>query len=159
MEKVGARIDGIAADLLAASRAENIAQVVVARAADALGGFGSYFGIVDHARSVLRTRVVHGFCAGVPEFPLDAELPATHVARTGIALVVGSPEEYGALFPAFWSEVSRHTRSRACVYVPVHAHHRVVGVLGVSFEHERRASEDDVAVLAAIARFASRTIE
>lgn len=159
MEQVGVRIDGIAADLLAASRAENLAQIVVARAADALGGFGAYFGVVDHARGVLKTRVVHGFCASVPEFPLDAKIPATWVARTATPLVVGGSEEYAALFPDFWNEVSRHTRSRACVYVPVHAHQRVVGVLGVSFDDERRASEDDVAVLIAIARFASRTME
>jgi len=158
------RIDGMAADLLAASRSADLAQIVASRAAEALGGFGAYFGAVDLKRRVLQTRAIHGFnpCTAAPgELDLDGEIPASHVARTGRPLVIVGPTEYAAVFPDFWNQVGRHSKSRAFVYVPVLASGHTpatIGVLGVSFDQERQATADDVAVLEAVARFASRTI-
>lgn len=160
MDGVGSRIDGVAADLLAASRSEKLERVITELAARALDGYAAYLGVVDRARRVLVTRSALGHLAQVvqAEFSLDVALPGTHVARTGASLVVGSAEEYAALFPDYWSEVGRHTRTRAFVYVPIVVHHELGGVLGVSFERERRATPDDLAVLSAVARFAGRNL-
>ncbi|MBI2390208.1 MAG: GAF domain-containing protein [Deltaproteobacteria bacterium] len=161
--EVGARIDRIAADLLAASREPNLAEIVVARAADALSGYGSCLGIVDEPTRTLRLRATHGFAREMAQAlrvaPLDSQQPACVAARTGRPLVVSTFAEYVALFPDFYAKYGATLRTRALVYAPVLHEGRSIGSLGVSFDHDRVANADDVAVLEALARFASRALQ
>lgn len=160
--EVGARIDRIAADLLAASREPNLAEIVVARAAEALAGYGSYLGIVDEPTRTLRIRATHGYpremVQALRAAPLDGQQPACVAARTGRPLVVSSPAEYLAMFPEFHAKYGPTLRTRAFVYAPVLHEGRSIGSLGVAFDHDRVANGDDVAVLEALARFASRAL-
>ena len=121
------------AALVEAASPEDMAAAVVNDAVDYLGVMTARVFLLSDA-STLRSAAWAGRLGSGPdpydEFPLDADLPAARVARTGEALFVRSAGELGGLFPAM---AGYYPSDRSLHAVPLVAGREVLGVLALSF--------------------------
>ena len=99
---------------------------------------------------------------GWATFPLEAEVPMSHVVRTGAALFIPNRQERDELFPSL---AGRGKGSGAVVIVPLAVEGRVFGAMSLSFDEEidfeleRREMKMTLARLAAQALARSRVFE
>jgi PAS domain S-box-containing protein len=110
----------ITAVLAAASTADEVADVIVTRAAATLGARSGYFAIVDEQTRELVLRGLSGYTQlpdGVERIGLDAPMPVTYALNDNKPIFCESPEERERRFPDFLAE----RRSDAFVCVPLTA--------------------------------------
>src|SRR5436190_16680132 len=89
-------------------------------------------------------------------FPVSADLPMAHVARTGKPLFITSQQERNALFPS----LSGHgDGGHALAVLPLTLEGRVIGLLGLSFGEDMEFSESRRRMKITLARQAALALE
>ena len=89
-------------------------------------------------------------------FPVSAELPMSHVARTGEPLFLSSMDERDALFPSLRG---RGADSNALAVLPLTLEGRLIGVLGLSFGRDMKFSASRRQMKLTLARQAALALE
>jgi signal transduction histidine kinase len=89
-------------------------------------------------------------------FPVSADLPMAHVARTGRALFISSKDERNALFPSLRG---RGEEGHALAVLPLTLEGRVIGLLGLSFGQDMEFSEGRRRMKITLARQAALALE
>ncbi|HEY6835110.1 MAG TPA: ATP-binding protein [Gaiellaceae bacterium] len=89
-------------------------------------------------------------------FPVDADLPMSHVARTGKPLFIGSNEERNTLFKSLRGHGED---GHALAVLPLTLEGRLIGVLGLSFGEDMQFSEGRRQMKITLARQAALALE
>jgi len=89
-------------------------------------------------------------------FPVSADLPMSHVAKTGKPLFITSQQERNALFPSL---SGRGDDGHALAVLPLTLEGRVVGLLGLSFGEDMEFSESRRRMKITLARQAALALE
>lgn len=89
-------------------------------------------------------------------FPVTADLPMSHVARTGKPLFLGSRLERNALFPSL---EDKGDDSHALAVLPLVLEGRLIGVIGLSFGQDMEFSEGRRQMKVTLARQAALALE
>lgn len=141
-------IAGVTTALAAASTVDEVAAVIVTRAAETLRAQTGYFGVVDEPHNEI---VVHARSGetqaftGYERMNLETSVPVTAVIRTNEPLFCESAEERRRLFPDFDYPGS----SEAFVAVPLTAG-PVRAALSFGFTQRRSFVEDDRVFIRAV---------
>lgn len=155
-----ARLQQVTAALTAARHVEEVADIVVTHAADALGASLATFSLLveDETVRVIRMR---GASAETAKrwrtFPLAARLPASEAVRTNGPVVTRTSEELSRRFPALAGQV-RGERSLVCV--PLRVGGRRLGVMSLSFPPDGLVDDPgELEFLTALADTCAQAIE
>jgi len=89
-------------------------------------------------------------------FPVSAELPMSHVARTGKPLFISSMAERDTLFPSL---EGKSDDGHALAVLPLILEGRIIGVLGLSFGQDMEFSEGRRQMKITLARQAALALE
>jgi PAS domain S-box-containing protein len=89
-------------------------------------------------------------------FPVSADLPMSHVARTGKPLFISSMAERNTLFPSL---VGKGEDGHALAVLPLILEGRIIGVLGLSFGQDMAFSEGRRQMKITLARQAALALE
>ncbi|MEP6690379.1 MAG: ATP-binding protein [Gemmatimonadaceae bacterium] len=91
-------------------------------------------------------------------FPIDAQVPLAHVARTGEALFLESQTDWARHFPELLSLVVE-TGHHANAVLPLIIDRKTVGALGIAFDAPRIFDADDRALATTTARQCALALE
>jgi signal transduction histidine kinase len=155
------RLLALSGALAAAASVDAVAAVAVDAACEALGAdsCGLYLVGDDGA---LRLTASRGFPAEVASdfaaIPADAPVPAAEVARGRDVLVLASPDEMRARYPAL-ADVWEGMETRALVVVPLVVGDRSIGTLGLGFTRARTPAADELAHATAVAQQTAQALE
>ena len=94
--------------------------------------------------------------ADYARFPLTADLPMSHVARTGKPLFISSMAERNTLFPSLRG---RGQDGHALAVLPLTLEGRLIGVIGLSFGQDMEFSESRRQMKVTLARQAALALE
>jgi K+-sensing histidine kinase KdpD len=154
------RLHALSAALTAALTPDEVARVVVDLGIDAFGAAASVLVVPREDESVLEIVRVVGYTDEMTRpwrrMPLDAPAPLAEAARTGELVWVESPEARQTRFPSLGPTSGLHA---AWAAVPMVTEGRVVGVLGLSFQHARTHDEGEWELLRAAAQHAALALE
>jgi GAF domain-containing protein/anti-sigma regulatory factor (Ser/Thr protein kinase) len=155
-ERLG-RLEAMSRELVSALSVDQVVRVVVERGLSLLGAMGGSFWEAEPDSGVLRLRGVVGYPDEVvrrwTDLPLDADAPAAESARTGRHVVLRSVAERDERYPAL---AGRASAGEAFISAPILVDGRLLGVLGLGFDHAESLDEDGLAFLdAALAQCAA----
>ncbi|MFF0434948.1 SpoIIE family protein phosphatase [Streptomyces sp. NPDC004327] len=88
---------------------------------------------------------------------LDTDYPAAEVVRTGRAIYLPTPEEYGRRFPMTWPLAQRFNR-RSWAFVPLVVAGRTMGAWMAAFKHPVAFTPDERSVLTTVARMLAQAL-
>ena len=133
-------------ELAAAIDRDEIARLVVEKGRAAVGAQSSgVWAFVDSQTELELLCASQGSEQDANKFtrvPVDSDVPAAHVARTGEPLFLASPDEYKAMFPASYERfASLQNTYRAMAHHPVAGKRHTLGVMVYSYASEH-AFED-----------------
>ncbi|MGB2874145.1 MAG: ATP-binding protein [Gaiellaceae bacterium] len=89
-------------------------------------------------------------------FPVSADVPMSHVARTGEPLFISSRDERNELFPQL---VGRGEDGHALAVLPLTIENRLLGVIGLSFGEDMVFSKERRQMKVTLARQAAQALE
>ncbi|MFE6664192.1 SpoIIE family protein phosphatase [Streptomyces sp. NPDC057697] len=103
----------------------------------------------------------HGHSVGdedpFSDMPLETDYPAAEVVRTGRAIYLPSPEDYGRRYPVTWPLASRFGR-RSWAFLPLIVAGRTMGAWMAGFKHPVSFSPDERSVLTTVARMLAQAL-
>jgi len=149
------RLEVMSHELVSALSVEHVVRALVERGLSLLGALaGSFWEPED---GVLGLRGVVGYPDEVvrrwTDLPIDAEAPAAEAARTGQRVVLRSVAERDERYPALGGRASI---GEAFVAAPLVVDGRLLGVIGLGFEHAATLDDEGLAFLdAALAQCAA----
>ena len=127
------------------------------RAAEARAGA---IGVISEDGESVELLAQRGYRADVlteyARFPVSADLPMSHVARTGKPLFISSKEERNSLFPSLRG---RGEDGHALAVLPLTLEGRLIGVIGLSFGRDMEFSEGRRQMKITLARQAALALE
>jgi PAS domain S-box-containing protein len=127
------------------------------RAAEARAGA---IGLVSEDGQMIELLAQRGYRASVLEewgrFPVAAELPMSHVVRTGEPLFLASREERNELFPSLREQGGQ---GHALAVLPLALESRLLGALGLSFGEDMVFTEERRQMKITLARQAAQALE
>ena len=127
------------------------------RAAEARAGAIGVIGEDGKTIELLAQRGYHEQVLGeYARFPVSADLPMSHVARTGKPLFISSQQERNELFPSL---SGRGDDGHALAVLPLTLEGRVIGLLGLSFGRDMEFSESRRRMKITLARQAALALE
>jgi signal transduction histidine kinase len=141
-----------------------VANVVITQGLEAVGALAAVVALLDKTRENLLMLGSHNIKDRLQQMyqkiPLSAHVIGNDVVHRGEAIWVHSMDEYSALYPEA-ARVSREMNSpmRAAVCLPLEAEGRIIGVLGISFDHEQRFSAEDRAMITALTQQCAQALE
>ncbi len=142
--------------------AEKIYEQALERLVHQMGYQNAYLFLVDRARQVVRGHRMAGRAQGsVPfaevEFRLDdARAGASHVARSGLPLVIDDVENTSLPVDV---ATARSLGVRSVVVVPLRVKEAVFGVLNVTSSEPGRVGEPDLELLSAVANHVALAVD
>jgi len=154
-----ARLQRVTAAFAEAITPGQVTQVVMKEGVAALGASAGSLALLrdeDRALEVLGS-------VGLPErvseswrrFSLDAPVPLTEAVRTGLPVLVASREELGSRFPWLAAEEIH----AAWAAVPLFSGGRVLGAIGVSYDHPCEFEAEERDFLLDVARQCAEALE
>jgi len=154
-----ARLQRVMAELTAVAGIDDVAEVVVTHAADAVGAIVSSLCLLEG--DVVRVVGIRGEHRDARErwqtFPLDADLPASEAIRTNELVVVPNRAELERRYPSLAGYVEG---SRALVCLPLHVGERRLGAITLSFSLDRNVTDPgELAFLTSLADACSQAID
>ena len=155
-----ARLQQVTESLAFASDSEQVADIVVTEAAEAVGATlaALCMQVDDHTLRLVRIR---GASPGVEErwqtFPIAANLPASEAFRTRKPVIIADRAELVGRFPALAGQV--RTPQHALVCLPLIVADRCVGALSLSFPQDHAVNDDEVQLLMTIGRQCALALE
>jgi PAS domain S-box-containing protein len=127
------------------------------RAAEARAGAIGVISEDGKTIELLAQRGYHEYVLGeYARFPISADLPMSHVARTGKPLFISSTQERNELFPSLRG---RGGDGHALAVLPLTLEGRVIGLLGLSFGQDMEFSESRRRMKITLARQAALALE
>lgn len=154
------RLQAITSALSNAVTPEQVAQVIVEQAADALGADAGGVGVVTPDQTAIHALHTVGYPAAAREplehLPLDAGIPAAVATRTGQLIVLETADDRQRLFPTPWND---RVQYGSVIALPLTAEGRVIGVLGLNYSQYRLFSADDRAFLLALGEQCAQALE
>jgi GAF domain-containing protein/anti-sigma regulatory factor (Ser/Thr protein kinase) len=153
-----ARLQEVTAALSAASDEEEIAEIVVAHAAIAVGAALTTFSVLvdDNTLAIIRSRGLADVSAQRWQtFPLDADLPASEAVRTNAPVFVASRDELNSRFPALAGQAMT---DRGLVCMPVSIGAQRLGAISLSFPSPHEFDDTEIRFLRALADTAAQAL-
>ena len=127
------------------------------RAAEARAGA---IGVISEDGEAIELLAQRGYREDVfaeyARFPVSADLPMSHVARTGKPLFISSMKERNTLFPSL---LGRGQDGHALAVLPLTLEGRLIGVIGLSFGQDMQFSEGRRQMKITLARQAALALE
>ncbi|GAC1592606.1 MAG: hypothetical protein NVS3B21_12480 [Acidimicrobiales bacterium] len=153
-----ARLQGIARALALPGGPYEVAGVILREVAPELGGVSRALWLVDSERSFLELvdPGSHSRARSYERIPLDAALPGAEVVRSGTAIFMTTQSERDARFPAL---DGLGAASSSIAVLPLKQAGTVIGVLAVSYDHERGFPPAERRFFGAVADLASEALE
>lgn len=156
-ETASRRLAGLAdaaLQLAAAETVEELVEKVVASGLTALGADGGAIAVRDDPRGVVHVTITDSLGSQAQQeyaqLPLDGELPASWVARTG-ELVVLPDREAGLAWSSAMAGVYEATGRQVWVVLPLRAGERLLGSLTASWADPHPFAADELDLLSAFA--------
>jgi len=153
-----ARLQKITAALSAAISADEVAQLVVEQAVEALGAAAGVVVLRDGEELELRRHV--GYESAVTEpwgrFGVDAPVPLAEAVRSGEIVTVESVEAWEARYSA---SVAGVRQFEALAAVPFLFHGESLGAMGVSFSRPHAFTAEDRSFMLALGRQCGQALE
>lgn len=151
----------VTGELTGALGVEEMAATVAANAMTYLGAVAVRIFILDEKDRTLKVAAAHG---GAPElaeryreFPLDSDLPAAVVARTGRPMVLRNRAEIEARFPPL---AGTNPMERALHIVPLRVGAQPLGCLTLTFPEGSRMEEaDQASIVTALADILAQALQ
>ncbi|MFI8963359.1 SpoIIE family protein phosphatase [Streptomyces sp. NPDC053493] len=146
----------------ALAEARSTAEVLRVAASLSMPGF-SPDGLAVFGMSGERLTVIghHGHGDGeegpFTSMTLDTDYPAAEVVRTGRAIYLPTPEEYGRRYPMTWPLAQRFGR-RSWAFVPLVVAGRTMGAWMAAFKHPVAFTPDERSVLTTVARMLAQAL-
>jgi GAF domain-containing protein len=154
------RLQRVSERLAEAVTAQQVLDAVLTeglRAAEARAGA---IGVISEDGEMIELLAQRGYHQYVlteyARFPVSAELPMSHVARTGKPLFIGSMRERNTLFPSL---EGKGRDGHALAVLPLILEGRVIGVIGLSFGQDMEFSESRRQMKLTLARQAALALE
>lgn len=154
-----ARLARVAAELGTADDVEEVTQVVVSEAADALGATVASLSVraPDDTMSLVGMRGgLQGAARRWATFPLDRPTPARDVIRSGKPLLLVGQDEIHRRYPDMERAASGE-RSMACF--PLRLMRQTIGVITFSFPGRRRLDDAELEFLGILADSCAQALE
>ena len=156
------RLQELAADLVEAESADDVAWVLSEHILAALGASAS---VVMRPREPDAIEIVAS--RGYPQetldryraLGLDTRVPMTDVIRSERPVWIGSREELADAYPELVERWDRFGRDGAFAAMPLLGGDRILGVVGVQFTEQRTWTDEDRAFLGAIARQCAQAMD
>lgn len=153
------RLQGVTAALSSVLSLDDAITVVLRQGVAAAGAQAGTLCLLEPGRPMLRLMRAEGYdddiAAGFSDIPLDAPMPIAEAARTGTPVFVessdGWQERFGRTLPV--------TKSRSWVALPMLAHDRVIGVVGLSFHVPQHFDRETRALLMSLAQQFAQAID
>ncbi|AUX48753.1 uncharacterized protein SOCE26_102940 [Sorangium cellulosum] len=147
------RLEVVTAALAAAATLEDAATVAIEQIGTALGSPAGALAVLDAEAQCLRVVAGRGLSAAslapYRAIPLSAHLPVTDAVRAAAPVLVESPEEMLARYPAVTSTLNGAFRSWATI--PLLVEGVAIGALWLSFEQPRRFGAEDRLLMMTVA--------
>ncbi|MFC9752488.1 SpoIIE family protein phosphatase [Streptomyces sp. NPDC056921] len=146
----------------ALAEARSTAEVLRVAASLSMPGFSpdglAVFGVSGDRLTIIGH---HGHSVGdedpFADMPLETDYPAAEVVRTGRAIYLPSPEEYGRRYPVTWPLASRFGR-RSWAFLPLIVAGHTMGAWMAGFKHPVSFSPDERSVLTTVARMLAQAL-
>jgi len=153
-----ARLQKITAALSAAISADEVAQLVVEQAVEALGAAAGVVVLRDGEELALRRQVGYESALTEPwsRFPADAPVPLADAVRTGEIVTVESADAWDARYSPGVSGVRQF---EALAAVPFLFHGEALGAMGVSFSRPHAFTAEDRSFMLALGRQCGQALE
>ncbi|UQN09977.1 GAF domain-containing protein [Deinococcus sp. QL22] len=135
----------VASDLVAVIDSADVVRVVMQAGRQAVGAYGAVVYLLNAHRHTILLLGADGYGELLPDwmcFDLQRRLPLTDSARTGQPLFLDQ-QTYQSLYP----DLPRQSITRSTAVLPLAAGQRILGVLGLSFDHDHAFPEDERAFL------------
>ncbi|HSP37476.1 MAG TPA: GAF domain-containing protein [Frankiaceae bacterium] len=154
------RLQQVAAELGRAMSVEDVAEVVVTHAAEAVGSGLATVSLLsdDETLEVIKAR---GISADARQrwhrYPVSAELPGSIAVRTGEAVIVASVAEMEQRFPLLAGQAEDES---SMICVPMRVGSRTIGVISLNFPPGRDVgSRTELAFFASLANTCAQAVE
>ncbi len=155
-----ARLQAVTSALSQALTPAEVGSVVVGEAMKALGAVGGVMLRLTEDGQALEVEQAVGYAPEVirqwRRLGLDLSFPLTDAVRTASVVTVGSPAALLARYPHL---ASRSNVGSAWITVPLLADHRILGVMGMSFDAPRAFDDDDQRFLIALGQQCAQALE
>ncbi len=139
-----------------------IAQVVVADAATALGADSGVVLLVDGTGSTFELAASQGYppeaLAGWDRFPVELDTPSGDAVRTRSVVVLSSPQDLLERYPGLRSSMSDRPMGPTAA-LPIVAGDRALGAIAFTFPPGREVTAADRELLSALGRHAGQALE
>jgi len=154
------QLQQVTAELAGADDVDEVAEIVVTHAADALAAELASVCLLTSEQDQLQIVRSRGIRAELVErwqsFPVDAELPASEAVRTGKPVVVASRDELERRYPLLAGQ-ARKDRSLLCLPLIVRA--RVIGVISLSFPADRIVDAEELRFAGSLATTCAQAVD
>ncbi|MDI1445358.1 GAF domain-containing protein [Polyangium sp. 6x1] len=156
------RLHSITRRLSFALTAAQVAEVVVEQARSEMGAHAGSVFLLDEKRGALVVARAAGYAGSVVDpfqlIPLEMRVPLTDAVRARQPIFLSTVEEYLARYPHL-GEVARDEKSLAFAALPLIAHDRVLGAMGLSLAGTRRLDEVEQRFLESVAEHCAQALE
>jgi PAS domain S-box-containing protein len=151
------RLARVTAELSGAETVEQVTDIVVAQAADAVGAVIASMALLEG--DTLRLIGVRGVDQGVrdrwSEFPADTQVPLAAAATSGRRILLTGRDQILSAYPA----VELPSGERSSLSLPLHVEGRRLGAIGLSFEGIRVLDSQELEFLGTLADSCSHALQ
>jgi PAS domain S-box-containing protein len=151
----------VSESLSAAATPDEIVEILLEKAVAALGAYAGSVAVLSNDGTEVQILGSRGYPvpvqAAFARMPITMPTPLTDAIRTQTTVVVASPEEWRARYPALVPD-RVGTQSRALAAIPLRGS-RIVGAIGLSFRDSRDLSSRDSTFAALLGRQAAQALE
>jgi len=146
------RLERVAIDLATASSRDEIAIVLLRDGVPALGATTGSLALLDPTATVIESVATAGYAPEARDtwsrVPLEADLPASEVVRTGRPVFLGSASERDARYPAF--ATAPVAGSEAAAVLPLVRDGTPFGCVTIGYAEPKEFAADDQRLLEAV---------
>jgi signal transduction histidine kinase/PAS domain-containing protein len=152
----------VTAALAAAASADDVATVVIEQGLEVLGAYAGSLVLVARDGASLEVVRAHGYAPDVlarwRTLPLDAPYPLSEAVRSGAPVFSPNDAEVSRRYPQFDAE-RRASGTQALAAIPLIAHGRTLGAIGLSFREAQSFDEDVRAFMLGMATMSAQSLE
>ncbi|MDC3954113.1 sensor histidine kinase [Polyangium jinanense] len=156
------RLHSITRRLSLALTTAQVAEVVVEQARTEMGAHAGSVCLLDEDRGALVVARAAGYAGNIVEpfqvIPLEMRVPLTDVVRARQPIFLATVEELLTRYPIL-GQVEREQKSLAFAALPLIAHDRVLGAIGLSLAGTRRLDEAEQRFLESVAEHCAQALE